>query len=81
MVFNPPKSDGKCDACGGEVIQRKDDTEEVVNNRLNVYNSTIEPVVKFYEQRGNLAKVSAGLGPDKLFVDIKNIITDFANKG
>ncbi len=53
----PPKKDGVCDACGGELIQRKDDKAETVLDRLRVYHAETEPLKDFYAQRGLLAKV------------------------
>jgi adenylate kinase len=49
VVYNPPKVDGKDDATGDELVQRKDDTEETVRHRLSVYHSQTEPLIKFYQ--------------------------------
>ncbi|MFQ6010112.1 MAG: adenylate kinase [Candidatus Aenigmatarchaeota archaeon] len=46
-----PKVQGKCDKCGGELIQRKDDTEEVIRERLEVYKKQTEPLIKFYRDK------------------------------
>ncbi len=59
--YNPPKASGVCDECGGELIQRKDDTEETVKNRLKVYHETTSPIVDYYDKKGLLLKVS-GVG-------------------
>jgi adenylate kinase len=56
---NPPRREGVCDACGGELYQRDDDTEEVVMNRLAVYHRQTEPLEFFYWQRGLLRDVEA----------------------
>ena len=58
----PPKKDGVCDACGGELIQRKDDKAETVLDRLRVYHAETEPLKDFYAQRGLLAKVQGDGG-------------------
>jgi adenylate kinase len=50
VVYNPPKVDGKDDATGDELVQRKDDTEETVRHRLAVYHSQTEPLIKFYQE-------------------------------
>jgi adenylate kinase len=55
----PPKTEGVCDACGGELIQRDDDTEDVVINRLEVYRKQTEPLEHFYWERGLLRDVEA----------------------
>ncbi len=54
-----PEKDGVCDECGGELYQRKDDSEEVVLNRLDVYHRQTEPLEFFYWQRGQLRDVEA----------------------
>lgn len=51
---NPPRTPGKCDACGGELIQRSDDTEGTVRRRLEVYRTQTQPLIDFYERRGLL---------------------------
>lgn len=55
----PPKEEGKCDKCGGAVVQRDDETEEAISNRLDVYNEQTAPLAGFYEKEGNLLTVSA----------------------
>ena len=57
MVSNPPKADGICDSCGGELVHREDDTEETVRKRLEVYHKQTEPLIKFYENKGVLVRV------------------------
>jgi len=54
---NPPKEEGKCDKCGGDVVQRDDETEEAISNRLNVYNDQTAPLVDFYRGEGMLLSV------------------------
>lgn len=56
-VSHPPKVDGVCDSCGAEVIQRPDDQEDAVRNRLIVYKKSTEPVKAFYQQRNSLVEV------------------------
>ena len=56
---NPPKAEGVCDKCGGAVVQRDDETEEAINNRLNVYNDQTAPLVDFYKNEGMLVSVQA----------------------
>jgi len=57
VLFNPPKQEGVCDFCGGELTIRKDDAPETVKNRLDVYHKETEPLKAFYEQRGKLISV------------------------
>ena len=55
---NPPKAEGICDSCGGELIIRKDDKPETVRHRLEVYHESTEVLKGFYEMTGRLVKVN-----------------------
>ncbi len=55
----PPKVEGVCDKCGGKIVQRDDETEEAISNRLDVYNEKTAPLVDFYKNEGMLLTVSA----------------------
>lgn len=57
VVSNPPKVEGKCDQCGGELTIRKDDSPETVRARLDVYHKETEPLMDFYAERGKLKEV------------------------
>ena len=57
VVHIPPKTEGVCDACGGKLVQRKDDCPETVLNRLEVYHKETEPLKGLYEARGVLKTV------------------------
>lgn len=59
--FSPPKMPGRCDICGGELYQRKDDSPEVVRQRIQVYAAQTQPLIRYYGDRGKLAEV-AGVG-------------------
>lgn len=63
MYTEPPKTEGVCDVCGGELIQRGDDREETVRHRLQVYRSTTRPLVRFYETEGVLIRQISGDRP------------------
>ncbi len=54
---SPPLSDGRCDACGGELYQRDDDKPRVVAKRIEVYNQETSPVVEYYRASGSLAEI------------------------
>jgi adenylate kinase len=58
LVTDPPPANGRCPNCNGEVIQRSDDTEETVRNRLRVYEEQTRPLVDFYRDRGLLVTVN-----------------------
>jgi adenylate kinase len=55
----PPKVEGVCDKCGGKVVQRDDETEAAISNRLDVYNEKTAPLVGFYKNENMLLTVSA----------------------
>jgi adenylate kinase len=59
VTHQPPATEGVCDACGGELVQRDDDREDVVRNRLEVYRRSTEPLEEFYWNRGLLRDVEA----------------------
>ena len=57
IATNPPKAEGSCDSCGGELIVRKDDAPETVTDRLAIYHKETEPLKDFYSERGRLKSV------------------------
>jgi len=57
LVSAPPKVAGKCDACGGKLYQRADDSEATVATRLDVYQKQTAPLLDYYRSRGLLAQV------------------------
>ena len=57
IVNNPPKTEGVCDFCGGELTIRKDDAPETVKARLETYHRETEPLKAFYESRGKLKSI------------------------
>jgi adenylate kinase len=59
VEFDPPKVPGVCDRCGGQLIQRPDDAEDVVRRRLEVYNESTAPLLKYYSERGLLREIDA----------------------
>ena len=67
IKYNPPKHDGICDACGEALIQRKDDNEETVKNRLKVYHETTAPVIEYYKKKGILAQIDGVGDIDEIF--------------
>ncbi len=65
----PPKQEGICDKCGSPVIQRSDETEEAILNRLETYNNQTAPLIDYYDQKGML-KSTAALSSDEVVKDI-----------
>ena len=71
VKYLQPKVEGVCDECGGQLVQRKDDTEETVKNRLEVYANQTKPLLEFYNNLG-LVKSIEGIGEiDVIFNNIK----------
>ena len=56
-LFKKPAVDGKCDKCGGTLVQRKDDHPDTVKERLRVYHEQTEPLKAYYQKQGKLAVV------------------------
>jgi len=60
----PPLVNWTCDVCGGEVIQREDDTEEAIGRRLNLYEEETEPLLSWYKERRLLTEINGTGSPD-----------------
>ena len=71
MVTKPPKQEGVCDNCGGELYQRKDDTEESLKVRLDEYSRQTEPVLDFYEKTGLVKHINADQPIEKVWQDVQ----------
>ena len=69
--FAPSKREGTCDACGGTLNQRADDTEEVVGKRLQVFHASTAALIPYYEGKGVLQTVDAAEPTDKVFENIR----------
>ncbi len=76
LDYNPPKEEGICDKCGGELIQRSDDTEEVVKDRLEVNQDNLMELLDFYEERNKLTTVKSHASIDEVFKKIDNIVKE-----
>lgn len=59
VKYMPPKIPGICDKCGGPLVQRRDDTPEVISERLKVYREQFTPIIAYYEGRGKLVRIEA----------------------
>jgi adenylate kinase len=70
IKFNPPKIENKCDKCSSTLVQRKDDNEETVKDRLDVYYEQTEPLASFYKSSGVLCTVDGTHDIDIVFNDI-----------
>jgi adenylate kinase len=72
LTFDPPKKNGVCDECGGELFQRDDDSEATMRNRLDVYDKLTAPLIAYYGQESLLRTVS---GTGSIEVIQQNILT------
>ncbi len=71
----PPKKEGICDACGGELYQRNDDKPETIENRLKVYEEQTSPLIQYYKSKGMLKDVNASFGTiDEIVNNIKRLL-------
>lgn len=61
VMFDPPKQEGVCDKCQGELYQRDDDNEATVTSRLEVYNSQTKPLIDYYQSQGKIRSID-GVG-------------------
>ncbi len=70
LDFRPPLAAGRCDRCGAELIQRDDDREQVVRQRLAVYRESTEPLVAYYRDRGVLREIDGTGTIDEVFARV-----------
>ena len=70
VKFNPTKGEGICDVCGSEVVQRKDDREDTVRERLDVYERQTQPLIDFYKEKNLLSTVDGTKAINEVFNDI-----------
>ncbi|KQX10406.1 adenylate kinase [Streptomyces sp. Root431] len=59
VTYTPPKTEGVCDVCGGELYQRDDDSEGTVRRRLEVYHTQTEPIIDYYRAQNLVVTISA----------------------
>ena len=77
VVFNPPKVEGICDKCGGELYQREDQKPEVVENRLKVYSKTAEELINYYKNANVLYDAKAGDSVGKTSYDVAKEVEEY----
>ena len=76
VVTQPESATGVCPACGGELMQRDDDTVETVTNRLDVYERSTLPLIGYYRDAGLLRSVDGNLPVDDVFAQVKAIVEE-----
>lgn len=74
LAFKAPEHDGICDKCGGELIQRKDDTREIAQSRFDTYNRETAPLVKYYTDLGVLKTIDANGTIDEVWERLLEVI-------
>lgn len=74
VVNIPPKKEGVCDECDGELVLRDDDKPETVKKRLNVYHEQTAPLIAYYKEQGILHEIDGSTGLEPVFRDICAII-------
>ncbi|MDR1522525.1 MAG: adenylate kinase [Endomicrobium sp.] len=74
LYFIPPKESNKCDECNKDLIQRDDDKEEIVKNRLDVYESQTKPLVEYYKRQGFLIEIDGSKSESEVFKQISENI-------
>ncbi|MGE4132319.1 MAG: adenylate kinase [Bdellovibrionales bacterium] len=66
----PPMKEGECDICGGEVIQRADDKEEVITTRLKAYEDNTKPLKEYYRAKGNYVEINGTGSTEEVYGQI-----------
>jgi adenylate kinase len=74
VIYNPPKTEGVCDKCDGELYQREDDKEEAVKKRLEVNIAQQQPLLDFYSETGYLQTINGNQNIDQVFKDIDRLL-------
>lgn len=74
VMFNPPKQEGVCDKCGGQLYQRDDDNEKTVATRLDVNIEQSAPLLSYYSEKGILRNIDGQQDITKVFEDIANLL-------
>ncbi|MGC9518375.1 MAG: adenylate kinase [Desulfuromonadaceae bacterium] len=74
LKYDPPREEGKCDKCGAALIQRDDDKEETVRNRMRVYAEQTQPLIDYYAAAGVLVEVDGMASIEEVHATIKEAL-------
>jgi adenylate kinase len=74
VIYNPPKVEGIDDETGEALIQRDDDKEEAILNRLDVYAEQTEPLIAYYREKGLIVDIDASKAPEEVFATVKKAL-------
>ena len=75
ISFDPPRVEGKCDKCGGELFQRDDDKRETIKERLEVYRRQTSSLLSYYKEKGLLFSVDGTNDIGKVRNDVQDVIS------
>ena len=70
----PSKKEGVCDVCGGTVVQRNDDKEDVIQNRLATYEKSTAPLKDYYQKKGRLVELNGDRNTEAVFKDLVGVL-------
>ena len=76
IKFNPPMNEGVCEKCGSRLIQRDDDKEETVRNRLKIYQEQTAPLIEYYRKKGKLVDIDGSGGIDAVYSQMVKAISN-----
>lgn len=74
IASKPPKKEGVCDQCGGDVVQRNDDKAEVIGTRLKAYEEFTSPLKTFYRQAGKYVEVNGNREAESVYRDLQGLL-------
>jgi len=74
VKYSPAEETGVCDECGGELIQREDDTEETARERLEVFEENTRPVIEHFGDAGVLTTIDGEQAPDEVWDDVRDAV-------
>ncbi|MDX8408220.1 MAG: adenylate kinase [Mariprofundaceae bacterium] len=74
--YSPPRETGRCDRCGGELYQREDDREDVIANRLHVYQEQTQPLLAYYQDKQGFRKLDASGEMDAVYAALTKAVED-----
>ncbi len=77
VVFNPPEQQGVCEVCGSQLYQRDDDREEVIRQRLAVYNQKTKPLIDYYAKAGILVNIDGSRSVNEVFRAVSRVMDKY----
>ncbi|MCJ7429061.1 MAG: adenylate kinase [Candidatus Nanohaloarchaeota archaeon QJJ-5] len=76
IEMNPPPDDDQCESCGGAIVQRADDRESVVRDRLEEYQEKTKPLIEFYREKGTLLEIDGNPSIEEVWTQLKDRLDD-----